>query len=594
MSEEEKIKKLEKIRQELSSLPAGYLSRKVIAGKERYYLQWNEDGKKRSKYVPSPLVDELRAQIKRRKELKAEEAKLSLLSHGGKKIGLDLRCNVLAGEALRQYALSAAPFKRRGLFDSLSLFLHGQSTDKVAVLYGLRRTGKTTLIRQLILSLGEDDFKRAAFFQIDQGLTMAKVNADLRSLYEKGYRYIFLDEVTLMKDFIDGAALFSDVFAPLGMKIFLSGTDSLSFYFSQSDQLYDRAELFHTTFIPYREFERVLGVKGIDEYIRYGGTMSLGGRDYNKNSPFAREGLTKEYLDSAIARNITHSLAHYQGGAHFRALSDFYQNDELVSAINRVVEDMNHRFTLNVLRRDFLSSDLALSARNLRNDREEPNDILDRIDEESFTLRLKERLEILNADERSVPIEEAAAEQIKEYLRLLGLIDEIEVASLPSGSKKRYRAVFSQPGLRYAQAEAFARSLLEDETFFSLPLEKRKAVLSRVLSEIRGRMMEEIVLLESKMGNPGKEVFQLQFASGEFDMVIFDEESSSCEVYEIKHSEKIAKEQYRHLIDEDKLEKTAWRYGKITRRAVIYRGEATKLDNGIEYLNVEDYLKSLD
>ena len=29
--------------------------------------------------------------------------------------------------------------------------------------------------------------------------------------------------------------------------------------------------MLHTTFIPYREFEEVLGIKGIDEYIRYGG-----------------------------------------------------------------------------------------------------------------------------------------------------------------------------------------------------------------------------------------------------------------------------------------------------------------------------------
>ena len=37
----------------------------------------------------------------------------------------------------------------------------------------------------------------------------------------------------------------------------------------------------HTTFVPYREFEKVLSIKGIDEYIRYGGTISLGGINYN-------------------------------------------------------------------------------------------------------------------------------------------------------------------------------------------------------------------------------------------------------------------------------------------------------------------------
>ena len=47
------------------------------------------------------------------------------------------------------------------------------------------------------------------------------------------------------------------------------------------------------------------------------------------------------------------------------------------------------------------------------------------------------------------------------------------------------------------------------------------------------------------------------------------------------------------LIDEEKLKSTEFRYGKITKKVVIYRGENTTLKNGIEYRNVEEYLKSL-
>lgn len=55
---------------------------------------------------------------------------------------------------------------------------------------------------------------------------------------------------------------------------------------SLEEQLYDRCIMLHTTFIPYREFEEVLGIKGIDEYIRYGGTMSLSGINYNADTTF--------------------------------------------------------------------------------------------------------------------------------------------------------------------------------------------------------------------------------------------------------------------------------------------------------------------
>lgn len=197
--------------------------------------------------------------------------------------------------------------------------------------------------------MSDEELSKAAFIQISARDTLASVNHDLRLLETKGFCYVFLDEVSLMEDFIEGAALFSDVFAASGMKIVFSGTDSLGFLFAEDEQLYDRCILLHTTFIPYREFESVLGIHGIDEYIRYGGTMSIGGAHYNETSTFASKESTDEYVDTAIARNIQHSLRCYQYEGHFRHLRDLYEKDELTSAINRVVEDINHCFTLEVL-----------------------------------------------------------------------------------------------------------------------------------------------------------------------------------------------------------------------------------------------------
>ena len=164
------------------------------------------------------------------------------------------------------------------------------------------------MIRQILADMDEDMLNQTAFVQITAKNTLAEVNKDLRALEKNGCRYVFLDEVTLMEDFIDGAAVFSDVFAASGMKIVLSGTDSLGFLFTEDEQLYDRCIMLHTTFIPYREFEQVLGIKGIDEYIRYGGTMSMSGVNYNEDSPFANSKTADEYVDTAIAHNIQHSL----------------------------------------------------------------------------------------------------------------------------------------------------------------------------------------------------------------------------------------------------------------------------------------------
>ena len=100
------------------------------------------------------------------------------------------------------------------------------------------------------------------------------------------------------------------------------------------------------------------------------------------------------------------------------------------------------------------------------------------------------------------------------------------------------------------------------------------------------------ILLETKLAKPDKEVFQLQFAVGEFDMVVADSKALTCEIYEIKHSKEVVPAQYRHLMDEEKCAQTEHRYGAITARTVIYRGETTENFN-VKYVNAEEYLKKL-
>ena len=599
MNNQEIQNELLKVQKEIAELPAGYISKKNINGKTRYYLQWTENGKKKSKYVDDALVADLRAKIERRRELQKKEKELTfMLPKPQKSERMEeeehiFKTDVMLGENLKSYVKAVANYKKRNLYKNICDYVYGDVRDRVFILYGLRRTGKTTLIRQVIAEMNDENFLKTAFIQVGAGIGLSDINQDLKYLMNSGCKYVFIDEVTLIEDFIEGAALFSDIFAACGMKIVLSGTDSLGFFFSEDEQLYDRCIFLHTTFIPYREFEEVLGIKGIDEYICYGGTMSLGGVHYNEKSTFANKKSVDEYVDSAIAKNIQHSLKCYQYGGHFRALYDLYEKNELTSAINRVVEDVNNRFTLDVLTKDFMSHDLGISARNLRNDRQNSNDILDRIDKEEFTKRLKKLLEIRNREEQTVTISEEHRREIKEYLDALDLTVDIDIQTLPVGRGKNFKTVFTQPGMRYSQAKELVQSLLEDGEFQELSIDERNAVIERILSDIKGRMMEDIVLLETKIANPKKQVFQLQFVVGEFDMVVADNANATCEIYEVKHSKEQAKEQFRHLIDEEKLKNTEFRYGKITKRTVIYRGENATLENGIEYRNVEDYLKSL-
>jgi len=531
----------------------GGITYKTINGKRYAYYQWTENGKQRSRRVKDDEFAELAAKIAVEKAKKASAKMMVAEPSIAYSAAPQFKTDIKTGALLVNFCKSVSKWEKRECFDSLHDYIYGENNDRILILYGLRRTGKTTLVRQAIGEMPAEMRAKTAFIQLNSRLTLADVNHDLKLLETLGFRYVFIDEVTLLRDFIEGAALFSDVFAAGGMKVVLSGTDSLGFVFSEDEQLFDRCQLLHTTFIPYREFERVLKVKGIDNFIEYGGTMSR---------LFANKKSADDYVDSAIARNIQHSLKCYQHEGHFRSLQQLYDAGELTSAINRIVEDVNHRFTMEVLTQKFLPH---------------------------VTKRLKKLLLIRDKEEQSVNISNAHRTEIREYLDLLDLTCDIDVVNMSNLNERKVRTVFSQPGLRYTQAAALIQSLLLDETFRNTAIAERMAIEERILDEIRGRMMEEIVLLETKLARPEMQVFQLQFAVGEFDMVVFDPVHACCEIYEIKHSDKIAAEQCRHLLNPRKCAETEFRYGRILSKNVIYRGPSTSRQ-GINYVNVEEYL----
>ena len=584
------------IKEWISQLPAGNITYKTINGKKYPYYQWTENGKQHGRRVKDDELVELTEKIAQRKELqrRLKEASANFSSETSAVFEDEFYfSSVKCGQELLEFVEPVKSLKKRECFSKLHEYIYSDITDRVLILYGLRRTGKTTLIRQVIADMTEDMLLQTAFIQVNSSVDLAKINIDLKQLSKKGCRYIFIDEVTLMEDFIEGAALFSDIYATSGMKIVLSGTDSLGFLFSEDRELYDRCFMLHTTFVPYREFENVLGIKGIDEYIRYGGTMSLGGINYNRSGmTFATKESTDDYVDSAIARNIQHSLKNYQQGDHFRHLSELYEANELTSAINRIVEDINHRFTIEVLTRDFKSNDLSLSAKNMLRDRNAPNDVLYRVDIREITQRLKELLEIKNKPEQTIAISDIHRHEIKEYLDFLDLTVDLDVVYLEDLNRNSKHTAISQPGMRYAQAEALIKSLMRDSVFQMLSLTERNAITQRIISDIQGRMMEDIVLLETKMAYPKCEVFKLVFAKGEFDMVVFDPKAACCYIYEVKHSTEATEEQYRHLIDDEKCKATEFRFGPIMGKYVIYRGQSSKM-NKVSYLNVEEYLNGL-
>ena len=595
------VQEKQMLERELANLPTGSIVRRMIRGSERFYHQWRKDGATKSRYLKSGEVAPLHALIERRKEIKQLLSGFTTMATSAKTS--QFRTNIATGRDLLELAEGVERFDERDMFPSIMKYLRSDVADRVLVVSGLRRTGKTTMLRQAILALTAAERRKAAYAKMTERDSMSALKADLKTLHDAGFRYVFIDEVTLMEDFIDTASVLSDIFAGMGMKIVLSGTDSLGFWFAERDELYDRAFTLHTTFIPFREHARLLGTDDVDEYIRFGGTLRAGEvlfdhRDAkNDSASFRSDETTRFYIDTAIARNIQRSLRCVDGGRHFRLLIDLYEAGELTNAINRIIEDMNHRFVLGTLVREFESADLKLASRNLAKSTglARQTDALLKADVPRVTKQLMRILDIRRAQDLKAGFTDGTAMQIREYLQALDLIVPCPVEFIGTKDERSERVLFSQPGMRFCQAQALVFALMRDENLSTIPAAERKIVRDAILDEVRGRMLEDIVLLETikaKAVDPVS-VFKLQFPAGEFDMVVADADSASCAVYEVKHSVTPDERQMRHLVDDRKIAAVEKRYGTITERTILYRGQDFIHDSGVSYRNVASYLKSI-
>ena len=504
--------------------------------------------------------------------------------------------NVVTGTGLQALANSVAKYGKRDCFSTLQKFVAGSYDGKICILYGLRRTGKTTLLFQM---LSELPIEKTAYIKVQTIDDMSRLTKDLKVLFELGYRYVFIDEITLLNDFIDTAAVLSDVFSMMGMKIVVSGTDSLGFAMANRDELYDRSVTIHTSFIPFREYARLLNIRSVDSYIEYGGTLKMENMSFDDPDAAFDEVAcrddesTRKYIDTAISRNIQHTLKNDHYGEYFNQLRELYEKGELTNVINRIVQHMNHRFVLRVVEDEFKSHDFGSAKDLLLHDLPaERATILYDVNEKQILERLKAIIEVKEKSETTVPITQEHIDKVKKYLLMLDLI--VNCPERYESGKQAEHIVFSQPGMRYAIAKALVYSLMQDAYFASISEADKAYITGKILDDVKGRMLEDIVLLEVRKTAPSTmEAFKFKFdAGGEFDMVIYDKTSQNCRIYEIKHSAKVNEKQTIHLRDAEKCQIVENRFGPISGKFVLYRGKDTFAE-GVQYLNVENFLCGL-
>lgn len=578
---------------ELNNLPKGTITKKKISNVNRYYLQWrNNDKKTRSKYVKLSELEIYKTQIARRKEIEIaikeyKRANKDLFKPSSKK---DFKTNVKLGDELLLKCDEIKNYKHRYSYDYLKRYLDIYSS-KIIAMYGLRRTGKTTMLFQAINYIGID---KSAYIKIKPTDRMQDLSNDLDILNEKNIKYVFIDEITLMRDFIQEASILSDYYATFGMKIVLSGTDSLSFLLATNQELYDRCYLLHTSYISYGEYAYLLDIHNIDTYIEYGGLLKKENANiddvFTDEMSFNDDESTRKYIDTAISRNIQNSLKNDIISSNYKYLHELYENDKLVGIINRLVENMNHSFVADVINTDFVSHDFGSLAELLHKNN---NYEIDNIDKEKLIERFKKLLNI-----KEVDINEEHLNELKDYLYKLDLI--IDLKTRMSNGDVFNNISFIQPGIRYSQAKSLVYLLNEDDYFKSLNAFIKESIISTLLNDIKGRMLEDIIhvailknCIKSYKSKYDYYVFKYKFIkNGEYDIVEVDRKRLTVNLYEIKHSNKINKNQIKYLNDDNMINAIEYSFGKVINKYVLYRGK-DKIVDDIHYLNIESFLQNM-
>ena len=170
MGQDELVNRIEEIEREIALLPEGSITKKKIKDKEYFYHRVTRNGKRSEKYIGFEEVPELNAGIEKRKYLEDELKKLKLQIGPEKNFEevdqLDFKTTVRVGKRLKAQIAITRKYKKRECIKELRDYIFGIPQDKVFIIYGLRRTGKTTMIRQILTELSEAAFKKAAFIQV--------------------------------------------------------------------------------------------------------------------------------------------------------------------------------------------------------------------------------------------------------------------------------------------------------------------------------------------------------------------------------------------------------------------------------------------
>lgn len=487
--------------------------------------------------------------------------------------------------------------KQRYCVDEIKRFIESDDEleGKILVLYGLRRTGKTTMMEQVISDYYSK--KKCAFYEVTDKDNIDDIRDTIIFEQEKGTSIICFDEITKAKDFITSSSILPNIFAKEGMKIIVAGTDSLGFSFAEETELFDRTERIRTTHISFAEHCEVLGVRDIDDYIMYGGLMRKGETDkkvYDYKS-------AKKYLDSAVSGNIASSIKNDPHNNELKKLSI----EEIRSIVEKLVEIYSGSFNKEQMQEELkkvsINGAIDLLTKSEYRDYLKPVFLQKRDITRDFT-------KVINADTIiSTEITDNIVLLFEQYLIDMDLLSAInkkefrytdEFGWLESPTQKEFYII--QPAIKYHHLQK-GKEFIENEVYYqTLPQELKNKIQKKLDENIKGDMIKQIIIFDvsKELSNSHYFVCKPEFyingqKKGEYDMLIYDNEANKYWAFEIKHTTNPYYKQEQQLQDPVLKKVIDSKYGNRENVCVLYRGNPFISSTGTLYFNITDFLVAI-
>ena len=279
------------------------------------------------------------------------------------KVGLDKPyADFLCGMELEKACIEYNTFNKRHLVQDVLKYLN--TKVKITVLYGTRRTGKTVMMFHTISELLKKGVPthQIMYMNLYNDSISSEILFDIMLSFRKfGIKYLFVDEITYCKGDLNFLTAFSD--STEDMKIILAGTHSIGFISLLDGVLYDRAHSVHTTYISFKEFEKLYPNSTIDNYIEAGGILrdteeyrikhNITLDDYIKDS--------SQYMSTAIRNNVFNCFSKFDLEQKYPRLVNYYYEDQskLKTMLIKWMQFYSKKLTLRMLKSMFKSDDIG-------------------------------------------------------------------------------------------------------------------------------------------------------------------------------------------------------------------------------------------